>query len=62
MARVKGGVIRLGRARLRVASRVAVEEAAECVEFGDAPFADGGQAGLEDSEVGGSLKGTPAAS
>ena len=41
---------------------VAVEEAAECVELGDAPFRGGGEVGLDDSEVGESVEGAPAAS
>jgi hypothetical protein len=41
---------------------VAVEEAAECVELGNAPFRGGGEVGLDDSEVGESVEGAPAAS
>jgi hypothetical protein len=40
---------------------VAVEEAAECVEFADAPFCGGGQVGLDDREVSEPGEGPPAA-
>jgi hypothetical protein len=39
---------------------VAVEQAAEGVDFAEAPSGGGGQAGLDDGEVGQSLEGAPA--
>ena len=41
---------------------MAVEQIAECVEFAEAPFAGGGQVGLDEGEFGESFEGAPAAS
>ena len=41
---------------------MAGEQAAEGVEFDDAPFGGGGQVGLDDREVGETGQGAPAAS